>query len=81
MSSSAVPQMPSKIQTSRIFELRYKKGGPVQQIHFRGSELESAIALGRRYCDRNNLQFIYVSIWEEDLEALLARKDEIVKVA
>jgi len=71
------PGIPSLVERTRLFELTYKKGGPAQRVHFRSKDMESAIALGREYCTKNNLQFIYVYVWEEDLQELLDKKEMI----
>lgn len=64
----------------RMFELIYKKGGPAQKIHFRAKDLVAAVVLGKKYCDANNLHFVFVNPWEMDLSELLARKEELAKV-
>jgi len=63
----------------KLFELRYKKGGMIQKVHFRAKDLESAISLGKKFTETNSLQFIFVDPWEYDLNELLERKEELVK--
>lgn len=75
-----VPGRPLSSRSS-IYELRFKKGRMMQTAHFSSTSLEAAITLGRKYCEKNALQFIYVNEWELDLQELLDRKEEFTKTS
>jgi len=54
-----------------IFQLIFKKGNVLNSLYFTSSDLKTAVAKGKEYCEKRQLKFIFVSQWLFDIDEMI----------
>ena len=55
----------------KIYQLVFKKGSLLNSMYFVCPDLQTAVAKGRKFCDKKGLKFIYVAQWLRDIDEMI----------